>query len=133
MLRSITVTLAATLAVALGACGSGEKVSTVTPETAKASVERAAQAGPAPAPIPEAARAPGLRAPYSNTATAVKDRQALALFVLEDEDVADKVADLVRGSAPKSARLIVNGTVMVAYATAGSDRGRAVERAVKAL
>lgn len=133
MLRSITVTLAATVAVALGACGSGEKVSTVTPETAKASVERAAQVRLAAEPIPEDAREQGLRAAYSNTATAVKDRQALALFVLEDEDVADKVADLVRGSAPKSARLIVNGTVMVAYATAGSDRGRAVERAVKAL
>jgi hypothetical protein len=133
MLRTITVTLAATLAVALGACGSGENVSSVTPETAKASVERAAQVRLAAEPIPKDAREQGLRAAYSNASTAVKDRQVLALFVLEDDDVADQVADLVRGSAPKSARLIVNGTVMVAYAPAGSDHGRAVERAVKTL
>jgi hypothetical protein len=44
-LRSITVTLAATVAVALAACGSGEETATsnVTPESAKTVVERAAQ------------------------------------------------------------------------------------------
>jgi hypothetical protein len=40
---------------------------------------------------------------------------------------------MVRASAPKSAKLIVNDEVMVVYATAGSDRTAAVEKAVKAL
>ncbi len=47
--------------------------------------------------------------------------------------VADEVSDMVRSSAPKSAKLIVNGKVMVVYAAAGSDRAAAVESAVKAL
>ena len=52
---------------------------------------------------------------------------------MKNAGVAGKVSDLVRSSAPKSARLIVNGKVMVVYAAAGSDRGAAVARAVKAL
>jgi hypothetical protein len=40
---------------------------------------------------------------------------------------------MVRGSAPKSAKLIVNGKVMVIYAAAGSNRAAAGERALKAL
>ena len=63
----------------------------------------------------------------------MKDKQVLGLFVMKSAGVAGKVSDLVRGSAPKSARLIVNGEVMVVYAAAGSDRGAAVERAVKSL
>ena len=76
MMRSITVTLAATAAVAFAACGSGQKndaSSSVTPETAKARVERAAQLKLAAEPIPAEAREQGLRASYSNAATAVKD------------------------------------------------------------
>jgi hypothetical protein len=40
---------------------------------------------------------------------------------------------MVRSSAPKSARMIVNGEVMVVYAAGGSDHGAAVEKAIKAL
>jgi|SRR5215210_4869653 len=136
MLRSITVTLAATVAVALGACGSGPQTgpsSSVTPEAAKARVERAAKVKLAAEPIPAEAREQGLRASYSNAATAVKDNQVVALFVMNDADVADEVSDMVRGSAPKSARLLVNGRVMVVYAATGPDHAAAVENAVKAL
>jgi hypothetical protein len=65
MLKSITVTLAATAAVALAACGSGQDsgaASSVTPETAKTRVERAAQVRLAAEPIPAQARQQGLRA-----------------------------------------------------------------------
>jgi hypothetical protein len=67
MFRSITVTLAATVAVALGACGSSNDSasSSVTPETAKTRVERAAQLELAAEPIPAEAREQGLRASYS--------------------------------------------------------------------
>ena len=39
----------------------------------------------------------------------------------------------MRQSAPKPAKLIVDGNVMVVYAAAGDDRSVAVEQAVKAL
>jgi hypothetical protein len=133
MLRTITVTLAATIAVALAACGSGAATSNVTPERAKTNVERAAQLKLTPQPIPDDAREQGLQAAYSNTATAVKDKQLVALFVMNDAGVADKVSDMVRSSAPKSARLIINDTVIVVYAAAGSDHATAVEHAINAL
>ena len=135
MFRSITVALAATMAVALAACGSGHPTesSGVAPETAKTRIELAAHVRLAPEPVPAAARDQGLRAAYSNTATAAKDKQVVGLSVFKSAGVADRVADLVRGSAPKSARLIVSDKVIVVYAAAGSDRGDAVERAVKAL
>jgi len=135
MLRIIAVTLAATAAVALGACGSSQDSasSSVTPLAAKTGVERAAKLKLTAEPIPAEAREQGLRASYSNTATAVKDEQVVALFVLKDAGVADEVSDMVRSTAPKSAKLIVNGSVMVVYAAAGSDHATAVERAVKAL
>ena len=136
MLRSITVTLASIAVLALAACGSGESAggsSGVAPETAKTQIERAAKVKLASEPVPGEARDQGLRASYSNSATAVKDGQVIGLFVMKDADVADEVADMVRSSAPKSARLIVNGEVMVVYAAAGADHAADVESAVKAL
>ena len=135
MLRSITVMLAATVAVAFAACGSGEDTasSNVTPESAKTVVERAAQLELTAEPIPDDARGQGLRASYSNAATAVKDEQVVALFVMKDAGVADEVSDMVRSSAPESARLIVNGKLMVVYAAAGSDHGTGVQNAIEAL
>jgi hypothetical protein len=135
MLRSITVTLAATVAVAFAACGSGEDTasSNVTIESAKTVVERAAHLELAPEPIPDDAREQGLRASYSNATTAVKDKQVVALFVMNDAGVGDKVSDIVRSSAPESARLIVNDKIMVVYAAAGSDHATAVEHAIEAL
>jgi len=135
MFRSITSMLAATAAVSLAACGSGDPAgsSGVTPEAAKTRIERAAHLQLAAEAVPAAAREQGLRASYSNTATAVKDKQVVGLFVVKSAAVADRVSESVRSSAPKSARLIVNGKVLVVYAAAGSDRGAAVERAVKQL
>ena len=136
VIRRIAVTLAASAAVALAACGSGEDngaSSSVTPELAKTRIEGAAQLRLAADPIPEEAREQGLRAAFSNSATAVKDKQIVALFVMEDADVADEVSDMVRGTAPKSAKLIVDGEVMVVYASAGENHAAAVEKAVKAL
>ena len=133
MFRTITVTLVAAGALAFAACGSDDGASAVTPETAKTTIERAAKLELAAVPIPEDARDQGLTASYSNAATAVKDKQVVAVFVMKDVGVADKVSDMVRRSAPKSARMIVNDEIMVVYAAAGSDHGAAVEKAVKAL
>lgn len=135
MVRGSIVTLGATLAVALGACGSGEESSGsgVAPEAAKTRIERAAQVKLAAEPVPGDAREQGLQASYSNAATAVKDKQIVAVFVMDDADVAGEVSDMVRASAPKSAKLIVNDEVMVVYATAGTDHSAAVQQAVKAL
>jgi hypothetical protein len=135
MVRAIVAPLAATLALALAACSSdvdGGTAST-TPEHAKGSIERAAQVQLVAERVPGDAREQGLKASYSNAATAVKDKQVVALFVMEDAGVADEVSDMVRASAPKSARLIVDGEVMVVYAAAGADHAAAVARAVKAL
>jgi hypothetical protein len=63
----------------------------------------------------------------------VKDKQVVALFVMNDAGVADKVSDIVRSSAPESARLIVNDKIMVVYAAAGSDHATAVENTIEAL
>jgi len=103
MLRAIAVVPAVLAAVALGACGSAD------------------------------AREEGMTASFSNTATAVEDRQAVAVFVMKDAGVAAEVSDRVRESAPKSARLIAHDRVLVVYAAAGTDRAAAVERAVQAL
>jgi hypothetical protein len=136
MLRTITVTPAAIAVLALAACGSGQDSGGkpgVAPETAKTQIERAAKIELASETIPDEAREQGLRASYSNAATAVKDGQVVGVFVMKDADVADEVSDMVRASAPKSSRLIVNDEVMVVYASAGTDRAAAVERAVEAL
>jgi hypothetical protein len=136
MHRTMTIPLATTIALALGACGSdGGNSSTpsVSPEAAKSRIERAAHVTLAAERVPGEAREQGLRASYSNSSTAVKDEQVVGLFVMKDADVVDEVSDQIRASAPKSAKLIVNGEVMVVYAAAGSDRSRAIERAVKAL
>ena len=87
----------------------------------------------APESVPAEAREQGLESVYTNAATAAQDRQAVAVFLLEDAGVADEVGDLVRGSVPSPSRLIVNENVMVVYAAAGKDRAAQVERAVKAL
>ena len=136
MLRTRILAPAAVLAVALGACGSsgdGAAATGVTPAAAKAQVERAAKVELAAEPVPGDAREQGLEASFSNSATAVRDGQVVALFVMEDAGVADEVSEMVRASAPESAKLIVNDTVMVVYAAAGSDHAADVERAVKGL
>ena len=135
MFRSITAALAVVAAVALGACGSsdGDQASNITPAAAKATVERAAHVELSAETVPNDARDQGMTASYSNSATIVKDKQAVAVFVMEDADVAAEVTERVRASAPKSAKLIAHGQVMVVYAAAGTDRTAAVERAVKSL
>ena len=135
MIRRIAVVPVLAAAVAIGACGSSEdpETSKVTPAAAKASVERAAHVKLASEPVPAEAREEGMTASFSNTATVVKDKQAVALFVLKDADVASEVSERVRESAPKAARLISHGPVLVVYAAAGADRAAAVERAVEAL
>src|SRR5688500_6730977 len=137
VVRTMTavLTATATAAVALSACGAGDDsgAPAVTAEAAKASVERSALLKLAPESVLAEAREQGLESVYTNAATAAQDRQAVALFLLEDAGVADEVGDLVRGSVPSPSRLIVNENVMVVYAAAGKDRAAQVERAAKAL
>ena len=134
-MRSLTTVLAATAALALSACGSGEDpgANAITPVAAKASVERSAGLKLAPQAVPGEAHEQGLESAFSNAATAAADRQVVVVFLLQDAGVADKVSDLVRGSVPEPSRLIVNDNVMVVYAAAGKDRAAQVEKAVAAL
>ena len=135
MLRTITAVPALALAVALSACGSGADsgAAAISPEAAKASVERSAHIQLSPQAFPAEARDQGLESAYSNAATAAEDRQAVVVFLLADAGVADKVSDLVQGSVPEPSRLIVKDNVMVVYAAAGKNRAAQVEQAVKAL
>ena len=130
--RNAAVSLLVTAAVFLTACGS-DAPSGPSPAEAKAGVERAAGLQLTAVAVPADAKDQGLKASYTNAATAAKDKQAVALFVMKDASVTDKVADLVKGGAPASAELIKHGNVMVVYAAAGSDRSDAVERAVEEL
>jgi hypothetical protein len=130
--RNAAVSLLATAAVFLTACGS-DAPSGSSPAEAKAGIERAAGLQLAAAPVPAEAKDQGLKASYTNAATAAKDKQVVALFVMKDAGVADKVSDLVKGGAPESAELIKHGNVMVVYAAAGSDRSDAIARAVEEL
>ena len=57
----------------------------------------------------------------------------VTLFLLKNENVADKVKEMVKGTVPAGARLISNGKVLVLYAAAGSDHGADVEKAVNAM
>ena len=134
MFRRTTLALAAMAAAALACVRLGRRSRPASrPRPPRRRIERAAGLQLTAEQVPAEAREQGLRASYSNAATAAKDKQVVGLFVMKNADVADEVADLVRSSAPKSARLIRNGKVMVVYAPAGSDRGAAVERAVKGL
>ena len=135
MIRRIAVVPALIAAVALTACGSAEESgsSKVSSAAAKASVERAAHVKLVSEPVPADAREQGMTASYSNTSTVVKDKQAVALFVMKDSGVAEEVTKRVRASAPKSAKLIAHGPVLVVYAAAGADRGAALERALETL
>jgi hypothetical protein len=136
MMRTITATLAAATAVAVTGCGGsgGDAGSAgVSAASAKASLERAADLELAAQPVPKEARDQGLRASFSNAATAAKDRQVLFLFLMKDEKVADEVKDTVKSTVPEPSRLIVNGEVLVVYAANGSDHAKQVEKAVEAL
>jgi hypothetical protein len=136
MSKRLAPALAATAVdIGLAAFGSGAAGgdATLAPETAKTRVEQAAKVKLAAIPIPEEAREQGLRAAYSNAATAPQDTQVVGLVVMKDGGVADKVSDMVRSSAPASAKLIVHDKVMVVDAATGKDRGTAVETAVNAL
>jgi hypothetical protein len=130
--RNAAVSLLATAAVFLSACGS-DAPSGPSPESARSTVEKAAGLQLTAVQVPAEAKDQGLRASYTNASTAAKDKQVVGLFVMKNADVADEVMKLVRGGAPESAHFIRNGTVMVVYAPAGADRSKAVERAVEEL
>jgi hypothetical protein len=135
MLRSSLVVLAATSAIALSACGSAGSsgAAQVSTRDAKATVERAAGVRLVAQPVAGSARDQGLRASYSNAATAAHDNQAVFLFVLKDAAVAGKVKAAVRSSVPQPSRLIAHGRVLVVYASNGSDHGAQVKQAVDTL
>jgi hypothetical protein len=135
MRRTLPALLVTAAALALAACGSDgtESDSHVSADAAKAGVERAARVELVSQPVPGDAAEQGLRASYTNAATVAQDRQAVALFVLDDPGAAEKVKELVGGSAAGRSRLIVHDEVLVVYAAAGTDRGDQVEKAVKAL
>jgi hypothetical protein len=130
----IVIAVLAITALALSACGSGEDPDTsITARAAKATIERSARIHLAPQPVPAEAHAQGLESAFTNAATAAKDRQAVAVFLLKDASFADRAGELVRGSVPEPSRLIVKKNVMVVYASAGEDRAAQVEQAVEAL
>jgi hypothetical protein len=136
MTRTLPALLAAgAAALALAACGSDGTTSDshVSAAAAKAGIERAARVELVSEAVPDGAAEQGLRASYTNAATVAKDRQAVALFLLDDPRAAKKVKELVGGSAAGRSRLIVHDEVLVVYAAAGTDRGDQVEKAVQAL
>jgi len=128
----ILAALAVTGAAAFAACGSGEP-SGPAPATVKSAVEQAAHVKLSAVPIPGDARAEGLVASYSNGADATAGKDAVFLFMVKDAGTADKVAEQARGMVPAGSRLIVDGKVIVLYATTRKDRGADVEQAVEAL
>jgi hypothetical protein len=130
--RNAALSLLATAAVFLSACGS-DAPSGPSPQAVKTSVEQAAGLRLTAVALPADAKDQGLRASYTNASTAAKDKQVVGLFVMKNADVADEVAESVKSGAPKSAHFIRHGSVMVVYAAAGKDRGDAVERAVEEL
>ena len=135
MPRILSALVAVAATVALVACGGdgSESGSQVSAGAAKAQIERAARVQLVSERVPDEAADQGLMASYTNKATVTKDRQAVALFVLDDADAAEKVKELVGDPAGGRSRLIVHDEVLVIYAAAGKDRGDQVEKAVKAL
>jgi hypothetical protein len=134
MTRKILLLAAAASAVAFAACGGGDdEAGAVGVEAAKAGVEQAAHVKLTSESVPAEAREQGLQASFSNASTVAQDKQVVGLFVVKDAKLAGDVSEQVRKSAPKAAKLIVDGNVLVVYAAAGADRSAAVEQAVKAL
>jgi hypothetical protein len=136
MTRKIVLLAAAAAAVAFAACGGSDDkagATAVGAEAAKAGVEQAAHVKLTSESVPAEAREQGLQASFSNASTVAQDKQVVGLFVVKDAELAGDVSEQVRKSAPKAAKLIVDGNVLVVYAAAGDDRSAAVEKAVKAL
>ena len=111
MTRTLPALLAAgAAALALAACGADGTTSDshVSADAAKAGIERAARVELVSQPVPDEAAEQGLRATYTNAATVAEDRQAVALFLLDDPRAAKKVKELVGGRprplAPDRAR-----------------------------
>ena len=124
MLRTITATLVAAAAVALAACGSGAP----TPPTSLPSrqAERRARRPHRARPGAGSRRGAdqGLRV-LQQRRHGGRGSPGRRPVPVGGRRVADKVADLVRSSAPKPAPLIVNGNAMVVYARAGTDAATA--------
>ena len=103
MLRTVIAPLAAVAALAFTACGSDDNgrrshgCAGGRQDQDRAGRARAAR-GRARARTTRAEQ--GLAASLSNAGTAVKDRQIVALFVLDDAGVAGEIAEQVRASAP---------------------------------
>jgi hypothetical protein len=97
VVRSLTTVLAATAAVALSACGSGDEpgAAAITAQAAKASVERSARIELAPQAVPPEAHEQGLESAFSNAATAADDRQAVVVYAAAGKDRAAQVEQAV--------------------------------------
>ena len=107
MTRTLPALLAAgAAALALAACGADGTTSDshVSADAAKAGIERAARVELVSEPVPDEAAEQGLRASYSNAATVAKDRQAVALFLLDDPRAAKKVKRARRRFGPVATR-----------------------------
>jgi hypothetical protein len=131
--RALLAALAATAAVTLTACGASGGDAGVSPADAKAAVERSADVRLTAMPVPDEAADQGLKATYTNAATAARDGQVVLLFVLDDAGAADQVGDLVKGTVPEQGKLISSGNLLVVYAAKGTNRAAAVRNAVEAL
>jgi hypothetical protein len=134
MLRLVTAAVAATAALAVSACGSSSGAdSGVSVSTAKSTVERTADVRLTSMPVPDEAADQGLKASYSNAATAAKDGQVVLLFVLKNSDVAKEVGPMLKDSVPKPAKLIKRDNLLVVYSAQGTDHGAEVKKAVAGL
>lgn len=127
--------LAPLLAAALLTAGCGGSDGPKTePGVAQAAIAKAAGVRLAAVPVPDDAKDQGLKAAYSNQASAATDKQVVFLFVLDDAGTVDELSDQLEQSVPgETVRSYEHGNVLVVYGAAGTNRGKAVQAALDQL
>ena len=118
----IAATLVATAALAAAGCGSdsaGEAAIDVT--AARTAVEKAAHVKLSKTEL------------VANLGDVVTDKQMVMLLVLDKADKADKVREQIEASLPAGAEALEHENAVVFYASQGTDRSNAIDKALAAL
>ena len=134
-MRSIPVTRAVVVAAAFAGCGSAKDsggADAPSAASAKASIEHAAGLSLTARryPLKHATRA---SRPLHQLGDHVQGQADGHLFLLKDENVADKVKEMVKGTVPAGSAPDLHGKVLALDAAVGSDHGADVEKAVNVM
>ena len=130
----IAATLVATAALAAAGCGSdsaGEAAIDVT--AARTAVEKAAHVKLSKTELVKDGTKYGVLGTFANLGDVVTDKQMVMLLVLDEADKAAMVREQIEASLPAGAEALEHENAVVFYASQGTDRSNAIDKALAAL